>query len=92
MYESVSLGTSNWLSHAVDSQLSERHGHKRLGHKGAPGGGWGDQARNRRGDIKFMLLGLLAERPQHGYELIKESEHVTALAVKAIGNDLLEPQ
>jgi DNA-binding PadR family transcriptional regulator len=39
-----------------------------------------------------MLLGLLAERPQHGYELIKESEHVTALAVKAIGNDLLEPQ
>jgi hypothetical protein len=24
--------------------MSERHGHKRPGHKGAPGGGWGDQA------------------------------------------------
>jgi DNA-binding PadR family transcriptional regulator len=54
--------------------MSERHGHKRPGHKGAPGGGWGDEPRNRRGDIKFMLLGLLAERPQHGYELIKELE------------------
>jgi DNA-binding PadR family transcriptional regulator len=54
--------------------MSERHGHKRSGHKDAPGGGWGDQPRNRRGDIKFMLLGLLAERPQHGYELIKELE------------------
>ncbi len=38
------------------------------------GRGWGDEPRTRRGDIKFMLLGLLAERPMHGYELIKELE------------------
>jgi DNA-binding PadR family transcriptional regulator len=49
----------------------ERHRHN---HKGATGGGWGDQPRHRRGDIKFMLLGLLAEQAQHGYELIKELE------------------
>jgi len=33
---------------------------------------WGDEPRTRRGDIKFILLGLLSERPQHGYELMKE--------------------
>lgn len=35
---------------------------------------WGDEPRKRRGDIKFILLELLAERPQHGYELIKDLE------------------
>ena len=30
--------------------------------------------RQRRGDIKYALLELLAERPRHGYELIKELE------------------
>ena len=38
------------------------------------GGGWGDEHRTRRGDIKFILLGLLSECPQHGYELMKELE------------------
>jgi DNA-binding PadR family transcriptional regulator len=38
------------------------------------GQGWGDKPRRRRGDIKFILLSLIAERPQHGYELIKELE------------------
>lgn len=51
--------------------MSGRHGH---GRRGPFGGGWGDEPRTRRGDIKFILLGLLAERPQHGYELIKELE------------------
>jgi DNA-binding PadR family transcriptional regulator len=49
--------------------MSGRHGHR-----GSFGGGWGDEPRTRRGDIKFILLELLAERPQHGYELIKELE------------------
>lgn len=31
-------------------------------------------SRTRRGDIKFILLSLLGERPRHGYELIKEIE------------------
>lgn len=34
----------------------------------------GPRRRQRRGDIKFALLELLAERPRHGYELIKELE------------------
>lgn len=46
----------------------------RYGRRGSSSGGWGDEPRTRRGDMKFILLGLLSERPQHGYELIKELE------------------
>ena len=49
--------------------MSGRHGRR-----GSSNGGWGDEPRTRRGDIKFILLGLLSERPQHGYELMKELE------------------
>lgn len=47
--------------------------------RGPRGGGpfdedGGGRRRQRRGDIKFALLGLLAEQPRHGYELIKELE------------------
>lgn len=40
------------------------------------GGSWGfgEEPRTRRGDIKYILLELLAEQPRHGYELIKELE------------------
>ena len=41
---------------------------------GTASNGWGEKPRRRRGGIKFILLGLIAERPQHGYELIKELE------------------
>lgn len=47
---------------------------RRHKHRGFYGSDWGDKPRNRRGTIKFMLLELLSERPQHGYELIKELE------------------
>lgn len=50
--------------------MSGRHGRR-----GSSGGGWGHEPRTRRGDIKFMLLGLLSERPLHGYELMKELEN-----------------
>ncbi|GAB4431233.1 MAG: PadR family transcriptional regulator [Chloroflexi bacterium OHK40] len=36
--------------------------------------GHGGRRRQRRGDIKLALLELIAERPRHGYELIKELE------------------
>jgi DNA-binding PadR family transcriptional regulator len=39
-----------------------------------PSGHGGGRRRQRRGDIKYALLELLAERPRHGYELIKELE------------------
>jgi len=38
------------------------------------GGNWRDEVRTRRGDIKFLLLELLAEKPRHGYDLIRELE------------------
>lgn len=37
--------------------------------------GWGDEQRTPRGDIKFILLSLLAEEPRYGYQLIKELEN-----------------
>jgi DNA-binding PadR family transcriptional regulator len=36
--------------------------------------GWGGPRRARRGDVRTALLRLLAERPMHGYDLIKELE------------------
>lgn len=51
-----------------------------FGGPGGPGGPpdpfdeGGRPQRKRRGDIKFALLELLAERPRHGYELIKDLE------------------
>jgi DNA-binding PadR family transcriptional regulator len=46
----------------------------RSGCRGSFGGNWGDEPRTRRGDMKFILLELLLEGPQHGYELIKQLE------------------
>jgi DNA-binding PadR family transcriptional regulator len=60
-----------WAGEGLGNQffMSGRHGRR-----GSFGGGWGSEPRTRRGDIKFILLELLSERPQHGYELIKELE------------------
>jgi len=60
-----------WAGEGLGNQffMSGRHGRR-----GSFCGEWGDEPRTRRGDIKFILLGLLAERPQHGYELMKELE------------------
>lgn len=62
-----------WAGEAPDKPffMSGRSGGRG---RGAFGGDWGDEPRTRRGDFKFMLLGLLSERPQHGYELMKELE------------------
>ena len=59
-----------WAEEAPGNRFTGR----RHGRRGGFGGGWGDEPRTRRGDIKFILLELLTERPQHGYELIKELE------------------
>ncbi|MBD2449113.1 PadR family transcriptional regulator [Nostoc sp. FACHB-152] len=60
-----------WAGVGSDNQffMSGRHGHR-----GSYRGSWGDEPRTRRGEMKFILLGVLSERPQHGYELIKELE------------------
>ena len=45
---------------------------------GGPGGGWArGPGRSRmfgHGDLKYVILNLLAEKPRHGYEIIKELE------------------
>lgn len=45
-------------------------------HWGGEWGGWGAWApgRVRRGDMKFRILGVLAERPRHGYDIIRDLE------------------
>ena len=54
-----------------------RHGRGFGGGWGGPGGGgWGGGwgARARRGDVKYLVLELLAEGPKHGYEVINGIE------------------
>jgi DNA-binding PadR family transcriptional regulator len=54
----------------------EREGRSRRGPWGPPLGGWRGQHRHggraRRGDVRAAILALLAERPMHGYEVIRE--------------------
>lgn len=47
-----------------------RHGH---GHGHRRGGGM--RRMFDQGDLKFVVLALIAEQPRHGYEIIKEIEH-----------------
>ena len=57
-----------FASRREDMGARRRHG------RGQREGGWGSEQRTPRGDIKYLLLTLLAEQPQHGYQLIKELE------------------
>ena len=52
-----------------------------MGHKFGRGmgracmmGGWRGPGRARRGDIKFLILDVLAEGPRHGYDIISALE------------------
>ncbi|RCJ27109.1 PadR family transcriptional regulator [Nostoc minutum NIES-26] len=70
----VSQDESLLVSHYF--QHGRHHDRERGKHFGDEifGRGWGDEYRTRRGDIKFLLLELLSERPSHGYDLIKAME------------------
>ena len=35
---------------------------------------WAPERRMRRGDMKYRILELLAERPRHGYDIIRDLE------------------
>ncbi|MBV9102404.1 MAG: PadR family transcriptional regulator, partial [Candidatus Eremiobacteraeota bacterium] len=35
---------------------------------------WAPERRMRRGDLKYHILELLAERPRHGYDIIRDLE------------------
>jgi DNA-binding PadR family transcriptional regulator len=47
-----------------------------FGRGGGPrrGGGWRGGRAFEQGDLKFVILQLLVEKPRHGYEIIKELE------------------
>lgn len=50
-----------------------------MGRHGRHGGGWGRHWGGGRrffeqGDLRIVILGLIAEKPRHGYELIKDVE------------------
>ena len=61
--------------------LSGRRGRGGMGRDGGPGwwADWPGMPRARRGDVKFLILEVLAERPMHGYDVM------TALAEKREG-------
>lgn len=66
-----SFRVSHWFEHGRP-RGRRPHGRELL--EEFLGGGWGDEPRTRRGDIKFLLLELLSEQPAHGYDLIKQME------------------
>jgi DNA-binding PadR family transcriptional regulator len=67
-------------SHHRHPRHSGRHGREEFARNrgfggpgfGGPGRGRGPRA--RRGDVRAAVLALLADRPMHGYEMIKEIE------------------
>ena len=69
-----------WAGASIDEPLAHhRFHHGRRAHgkhliEEMFGFGGDDEPRNRRGDVKFLLLELLAEQPGHGYDLIKRME------------------
>ena len=48
---------------------------------GESGGGWGRESRRRRqvdsGELRLVLLKLIADQPRHGYDLIRAIEEIT---------------
>jgi DNA-binding PadR family transcriptional regulator len=56
------------------------HGHERGGHRGPRGGRIGRLLEH--GDLRFVILALLKDKPGHGYELIRALEERTGGAYR----------
>jgi DNA-binding PadR family transcriptional regulator len=66
------------MHHRHESRHSGHHGHHEFARSRGPRYGRGRGGpRARRGDVRAAVLALLAERPMHGYEMIKEIEERT---------------
>ncbi len=66
------------MHHKHESRHSGHRGHPEFARSRGPRYGRGRGGpRARRGDVRAAVLGLLAERPMHGYEMIKEIEERT---------------
>ena len=60
-----------WFHHEPGPRMGHRFGRGRFGREmWGPGGG----GRARRGDIKFLILAVLADGPRHGYDIITALE------------------
>jgi DNA-binding PadR family transcriptional regulator len=68
-----------WSRRGRGMTSGERPSRGRRGHRsglaaGSPGSFFGHGPRANRGDVRAAILGLLAEAPMHGYQIIKEIE------------------
>src|SRR3954467_15601285 len=63
-------GRHPWASHMAGHRAHGRHRGGRIGRF------------LEHGDLRFLVLALLAEQPRHGYELIKELEDRTGGAYR----------
>jgi DNA-binding PadR family transcriptional regulator len=66
-----------WFNHEHDHGMRHGFGRGRMAREMMSG--WGRTTRTKRGDIKFLILEVLAEGPRHGYDII------TALETKSEG-------
>lgn len=63
---------THWMQgHGGHGRRHQRHGDDAFDGDDSFGSG---RRRRRRGDIKYVLLELIAEQPRHGYDLIKAME------------------
>ncbi len=65
--------------HCGEKGFRGRHGEsdREFGGRGLGGPGWGGRFRGRvfdTGDLRFVILKLISEKPSYGYEIIKEIE------------------
>jgi DNA-binding PadR family transcriptional regulator len=80
MFRNSRFPVMAWVGDYIDNPELDwflfQHGehHRKHRRHGPFGRNWANDQRTRRGDIKFILLELLADQPNHGYDLIKEME------------------
>lgn len=73
------MGYGSWTD-GFGSKEGRGFGHGRHGHERHGGGGGGGRGRRRMfdgGELKLVLLRLIADQPRHGYDLIREVEERT---------------
>jgi DNA-binding PadR family transcriptional regulator len=60
-----------WKAHKMGRHFGRKHWRHGFG---AAAWQWAPERRMRRGDMKYQILELLAERPRHGYDIIRDLE------------------
>lgn len=63
-----------WFFHEQGPRMGHKFG-RGMGREGMMMGGWRGGGRARRGDIKYLILDVLAGGPRHGYDIITELEN-----------------